>query len=129
MKAWDTNVLIRHLTEDDPKQLKAARAELAKAQKRGDSIWLSLVVMIEAAWVLLAYELKKAEILHVLESVTADSRFQIEHGSLLGDAIKRARKKGDLPEHVAALVAKKSGSKRTQTFDRALKGFTEFELL
>ena len=25
MKAWDTNFLVRHLVEDDPGQLKAAR--------------------------------------------------------------------------------------------------------
>ena len=129
MKAWDTNVLVRHLTEDDPEQLEAARAELKKAQRRSEPIWLSLVVMIETAWVLLAYELKKAEILSVLESVASDTRFQIEHGSLLGEAIQRARHKGDLPEHVAALVAKKSGAKQTQTFDKALKGYSEFELL
>lgn len=129
MKAWDTNVLIRHLTEDDPQQLAIARAELNKAQRRGETIWISLVVMVETAWVLSAYDLTRSEILSTLESVAADTRFQIEHGSLLMEAIKRTRKQGDLPEHVAALTAKRSGATKTQTFDKAVKGFSDFELL
>lgn len=129
MKAWDTNVLVRHLTEDDPAQLKTARAELAKAAKRGEPIWISLLVAVETAWVLTAYGLKKTEILEVLESVTRDGRFHIEHGTLLAEAVRRAGKRGDLPEHVAALVAKRSAVSKTQTFDLALKSFPEFEVL
>ena len=129
MKAWDTKVLIRHLPEDDPAQLAIARAELNKAHRRGEPIWISLVIAIETTWVLSAYELTKSEILSVLESVTADTRFQIEHGSLLTEAIRRSRKKGDLPEHIVALRAKHEGVSKTQTFDKALKRFTEFEIL
>ena len=129
MKAWDTNVLIRHLTEDDPEQLSVARAELANAQRRNETIWISLVVIIETSWVLSAYDLRKSEILNVLESVASDTRFQLEHGSLLVDAIKKSRKKGDLPEHAAALVAKQAKVSKTQNFDKALKRFTDFEVL
>jgi len=129
VKAWDTNVLIRHLTEDEPEQLSLARAELAKAARRGEPIWIPLVIMIEASWVLSAYDLKKSEVLDVLESVAADTRFQIEHGSLIVEAIKRSRKKGDLPEHVAALVGKSAGVAKTQSFDKALNRFTDFEVL
>ena len=129
MKAWDTNVLVRHLTEDDPRQLAIARAALNKAQRRGETIWIPLVIIVETAWVLSAYDLSRSEILSVLESVAADARFQIEHGSLLTEAIGRSRKQGDLPEHVAALTAKRAGATKTQTFDRAVKGFTDFEVL
>ena len=129
MKAWDTNVLIRHLTEDDPEQLVIARAELAKSQRRGAPIWISLIVLIETAWVLSAYDLKKSEILNVLDSVASDTRFELEHGDLLAEAIKRSRKKGDLPEHVAALAAKRTKVAKTQTFDKALKQFVDFEVL
>mgnify|MGYP000052092106 FL=1 len=129
MKAWDTNVLIRHLTEDDPKQLLIARAELAKSERRGEAIWLSLVVMIETAWVLSGYGLNKKQILKAIEAVADDTRFHIEHAHILVEAIKRAREKGDLPEHVAALIGKAQGASKTQTFDKAVKGFSEFEVL
>lgn len=129
MKAWDTNVLVRHLTEDDPQQVAIARAELARAQRRGEPIWIPLVIIIETAWVLSAYELTQSEILSTLESLAADGRFQIEHGNLLSEAIQRTRKKGDLPEHVASLVARRSRVKKMQTFDRAVKLFSDFEVL
>jgi predicted nucleic-acid-binding protein len=129
VNAWDTNVLIRHLTEDEPEQLSIARAELAKSQRRGEPIWISLIVLIETAWVLSAYDLNKSEILNVLDSVAADPRFQLEHGSLMTEAIKQSRKKGDLPEHLASLVANRSKIEKTQTFDKALKQFASFEVL
>jgi len=58
MKAWDTNVVIRHLTEDDPQHLKIARKELTKSERRGEPIWVSLLVIIETAWVLSQYNLR-----------------------------------------------------------------------
>lgn len=122
-------MLIRHLTEDDPAQLKIARAELAKAERRGDRIWLSLLVLVETAWVLSAYGLKKLQILEVLESVIADTRFEIEGGNVLSKAIRRAREKGDLPEHIAALAARASGVVKTQTFDKDVRRFADFEIL
>jgi len=129
MKAWDTNVLIRHLTEDDEAQTKVARSELEKAQRRSDPIWLSLIVMVETSSVLGRYGLNKTQTLTVLNTVCQDTRFQIEGGSLLVEAIKRSNKKGDLPEHIAALAAKATGIKKTQTFDKAVKDFSEFEVL
>ena len=100
-----------------------------RAQRRGEPIWIPTTIIIETAWVLSAYELTQSEILSTLESVAADGRFQIEHGNLLCEAIQRTRKKGDLPEHVAALVARRSGIKKMQTFDHAVKLFSDFELL
>ena len=47
MIAVDTNVVIRLLTEDDPKQAAVARALFAS-----ESIWISKTVLLEANWVL-----------------------------------------------------------------------------
>ncbi len=47
MIAVDTNVLVRLLTCDDPKQAMAARAVLLR-----DSIWVAKTVLLETAWVL-----------------------------------------------------------------------------
>ena len=35
MKAWDTNFLLRHLLEDDAKQLAVVRNELAMVERGG----------------------------------------------------------------------------------------------
>ncbi|MFQ3243235.1 MAG: antitoxin PrlF [Lentimonas sp.] len=79
--------------------------------------------------VLTAYGLNKDQILTAIEAVADDTRFHIEHAHLLVEAIKRARKKGDLPEHIAALTGKAQGVSKPQTFDKAVKGFSEFEVL
>ena len=128
MKAWDTNFLIRHLVEDDDAQVRIARGELAKAQRSGSRIWISSVVMVEAAWVLKAYGLRKAQVMAALEAVCQDERFQVEGGGDMVEALIRARRKGDLPEHVAALAAKGAGRRKTQTFDHAVREFPEFEV-
>jgi len=129
VKAWDTSFVIRHLTEDDPKQLKIARGELAKSERRGEAIWISLVVVIETAWVLSQYDLNKAQTLEVIQALADDSRFQVEDAHILRNAIERAQIKGALPEHVAALVGKAKGVTKTQTFDKSVKSFSEFEIL
>ena len=47
MIAVDTNILVRLLTGDDPKQVMAARAVLLR-----DSVWVAKTVILETAWVL-----------------------------------------------------------------------------
>jgi len=129
VKAWDTNLLIRHLTEDDPARLRVVREELEKARRAGEPVWLADIVMVEAAWVLQGYGLSKKEALDALRAVVSDSRFQTEGGPETREAIGRARRKGDLAEHLIALSAKRAGAEKTQTFDKAVAGFPEFEVL
>src|SRR5664280_2395376 len=47
MIAVDTNVVVRLLTEDDPKQAAAARSLFA-----GGPIWIAKTVLLETGWVL-----------------------------------------------------------------------------
>jgi predicted nucleic-acid-binding protein len=47
MTAVDTNVLVRLLTEDHPKQAAATRALFA-----GETIWIAKTVLLETGWVL-----------------------------------------------------------------------------
>lgn len=47
MTAVDTNVVVRLLTEDDPKQTAAA-----KSLFDGGQIWIAKTVLLETAWVL-----------------------------------------------------------------------------
>jgi predicted nucleic-acid-binding protein len=47
MTAVDTNVLVRLLTEDDPKQAAAAKALFAS-----EPIWIAKTVLLETGWVL-----------------------------------------------------------------------------
>ena len=46
--ALDTNVLLRYLLNDEPKQAERSRALLAS----GSRFWVPITVMLEIAWVL-----------------------------------------------------------------------------
>lgn len=130
MKASDTNFLVRHLVEDDARQLAIVRRELQQAESAGTAIWLADVTLVETFWVLQqVYGLSVREALDSLLAVAADARFTFQSGRDVIEAIERSRKKGDLPEHLVALAAKRAGAKKTQTFDRAVRGLPEFEVL
>lgn len=130
MKAWDTNLLVRHLTEDDEDQLRVVRRELDRASSRGEAIWISDITMVETLWVLQhGFQLEVQEVLNVLLRLTEDARFVFQSGSDVRAAVERASTKGDLPEHLIAFGAKRAGAEKTQTFDRGVKSFPEFEVL
>ncbi len=130
MKAWDTNLLVRHLAEDDVAQLRVVRRELERASSRGQSIWIADLTVVETLWVLQhGFGLEVDSVLEILLRLTEDARFVFQSGGDLRLALERSRNKGDLPEHLIALAAKQAGAKKTQTFDRAVKGFSGFEVL
>lgn len=130
MKAWDTNLLIRHLVEDDPLQLKIVRRELELAARRGELVWVADVTLVECFWVLQhAFGLEPKVICEILLTLTEDARFAFQSGADVHLALKRTRIKGDFPEHLISLAARRAGASKTQTFDQAVKRFAEFEVL
>lgn len=130
MRAWDTNLLVRHLTEDDPDQLRVVRRELDRASSRGTSIWIADVTLVETFWVLQrGFGLGTDSVLSVLLQLADDARFVFQSGGDVHLALQRSQTKGDLPEHLIALAAKRTGAEKTLTFDRAVKSFPEFEVL
>ena len=62
MRAVDTNVLVRLVTRDDPKQVRAAEAFVA------NGAWVPHLALVEAMWVLEAvYDLGPTEMATALE--------------------------------------------------------------
>jgi len=59
MHAVDTNVLVRFLTHDDPKQ-----TEVAEKLFAADEIWLAKTVILETAWVLRSFHGFDREAIH-----------------------------------------------------------------
>lgn len=82
MKARDTNLLIRHLVEDDPEQLKVARRELELAARRGTPVWIADVTMMESFGVLWhGYGLGADAVCAILLALTEDARFGFQSGA------------------------------------------------
>ena len=67
MIAVDTNVLIRYLVEDDPYQSRKAEQVFITAEEKGESLFISEIVLVETVWVLKrCYRLKREDIAEIL---------------------------------------------------------------
>ncbi|MGF1678347.1 MAG: hypothetical protein ACFCUX_04030 [Candidatus Methylacidiphilales bacterium] len=121
---------MRHLAEDDPGQLRVIRKELEQLSSRGRTIWIADVTLVETLWVLQhGFELETRTVIEIMLRLTEDARFTFQSGGDVCLALERSKSRGDLPEHLIALAAKRAGADKTQTFDRAVKMFPEFEVL
>ena len=70
MLGIDTNVLVRFLVRDDPAQFERARRLLKREAGKGETVLISMLVLLEAEWVLRSrYALAKQEIADALSSL------------------------------------------------------------
>jgi predicted nucleic-acid-binding protein len=83
MTAVDTNVLVRLLIGDDPKQTLAAAALFAAGP-----VWIAKTVLLETAWVLRSiYGLEERAIHDVLAKLLGIKNVHIEDKSSVADAL------------------------------------------
>jgi predicted nucleic-acid-binding protein len=117
MRAVDTNVLVRLITRDDPKQAAVAEAFVAKGA------WVSLLALAEATWVLSAvYQLRAPEIATAVEMLLVHRDLTLQEPDVVSAALDNFRKKPALGFSDCLLleVARKAGHLPLGTFDRDL---------
>jgi predicted nucleic-acid-binding protein len=117
MRAVDTNVLVRLITRDDPRQVATAEAFLA------GGAWVSHVVLAETAWVLAAvYELETASIATAVEMLLNHQHLSLQDADVVAAALARYRAKPGiaLSDCLVLEIARKAGHVPLGTFDRQL---------
>jgi predicted nucleic-acid-binding protein len=117
MRAVDTNVLVRLIARDDPRQVNAAESFVAKGA------WVSLLVLAETAWVLDAvYEIGHAEIAIAVAMLLAHKDLTIEDSDVVLAALGQFRRKPKLgfSDCLVLEIARKAGHTPLGTFDRDL---------
>ncbi len=131
MKGLDTNVLVRYLTQDDPKQSALASKEIEGSAAKGEKFLIQPLVLCELVWVLeSAYHFSKADIVMVLERILRTAQFELADKEMLWQALSDYRPgKGDFSDYYLGRVNQKSGAEITLTFDRALKEEPRFRVL
>jgi len=131
MKALDTNVLIRYLVQDDPKQGRKAAAYIEGAAASGEQILISNIVCCETVWVLdSAYGYSKAEIESTLEKILQSSTFQFEAKDVVWAAFEEYRSgNADFADYLIGRVHLAFGCEPTATFDAALRRLATFQML
>lgn len=131
MKGLDTNVLVRYLTEDDPRQAAAAVKEIEGAGKKGEKLIVQPLVLCELAWVLeSAYDVGKQDLLDVFDRILRTAQFEIPGKDLVWRSLADYRAgRGDFSDHLLGRLNEDEGASVTITFDRALRGNSRFHVL
>ncbi|MFN2240312.1 MAG: PIN domain-containing protein [Thermoanaerobaculia bacterium] len=129
MIALDTNVLVRYLVEDDPRQAAAAAGFISRTVARGEPLFIPQIVLCELVWVLsFAYEFGRDEIATALRQIRRGAQIVIEAPDQVREAIEAyARGKGDFADYLIAERAMAEGCTKVFTFDRALHSDSRFE--
>ncbi len=122
MIALDTNVLVRYLVEDDPKQSARAALLIEGAADRGESMFVAHIVLCEVVWVLdSAYGVRKPEIVNTLSNLARTRHLEIEDVDLVHRALAAfERGKGDFSDYLIRERVLACGCSALATFDKAL---------
>ena len=84
MKAVDSNILVRFLTGDDPRQFRAAKALFER-----EEIWISRLVLLEADWVLRSvFSYTDDEVREAFASVIGIPTTHVEGGAAIQEALR-----------------------------------------
>jgi predicted nucleic-acid-binding protein len=131
VKGLDTNVLVRHLVQDDPIQSKLASRFVARECSRESPCLINRVVLCELVWVLeSAYGYPRDTIAAALEQILRTSQFWIEDLQAVWTALRAYKKsRADFADHLLATVNRQLGCEHTVTFDRTAGRAEGFVLL
>lgn len=114
MLAIDTNVIVRYLTGDDPRQSKKAKALIDRT-----SVFVSMTVLLETEWVLRGvYGLSPPDIIDRLAAFAGLPNVTLEDAALAAKALDWAAQDMDFAD--ALHLAKAQGCDGFATFDRRL---------
>jgi predicted nucleic-acid-binding protein len=117
MRAVDTNVLVRLVSRDDPRQVAAAEAFVARGA------WVSHVVLVEAIWVLASvYELEAPAVATAVDMLLNHRDLTLQDTDAVTAALEQYRAKPavSFSDCLVLELARKSGHLPLGTFDRDL---------
>jgi predicted nucleic-acid-binding protein len=127
----DTNVLVRHLVQDDPRQSRKATQVITKQCTRDDPGFINRIVLCELVWVLeSAYGYSKDTVVAVLDKLLRTSQLKIEDAQSAWTAFRMYQKgKADFADCLLGATNRIAGCDSTVTFDRAASKLEGFQLL
>ena len=131
MIALDTNVLLRILLNDDPKQSRQAQAVVARAVGLGEDVLLPDIVLCEVEWVLSsAFGLPRARVVATLRRLLEGTEFTFANRAAVGAAVASyERGRANFSDYLIGATASAAGASTTFTFDRDLRKSDDFTLV
>jgi predicted nucleic-acid-binding protein len=117
MRAVDTNILLRLLVRDDPRQVRAAESFIAAGA------WVSHLVLAEAMWVLDAvYGRSPKQVATAVDMLLNHKDVTIQDADVARDALDQFKKRPALgfSDCLVLEIARKAGHLPLGTFDHDL---------
>jgi predicted nucleic-acid-binding protein len=117
MRAVDTNVLVRLITGDDPRQAASADTFIEHGA------WVSILAVVETAWVLsTVYELSATELAAGIEMLLKHKHLTLQDSDAVAVALElfRSRPALGFSDCLMLQLARKAGHLPLGTFDRLL---------
>jgi predicted nucleic-acid-binding protein len=117
MRAVDTNVLVRLITRDDPRQVAVAETFVARGG------WVPYLAIAEATWVLESvYERDPAAIATAIDMLLSHEQLTVQDSEVVAAAVAQFRQhpRVGFSDCLLVEVARKAGHTPLGTFDRAL---------
>jgi predicted nucleic-acid-binding protein len=116
----DTNVLVRYVMQDDPKQSPKA-IRLIESLTPETPGFVSLVALIEFVWVLgSCYELTRQQIAEALDGLLRAKELTLDRAEQVVQAMRTFRtSSADFADCLIERTAYAAGCERTVTFDKA----------
>jgi hypothetical protein len=128
VRTLDTNVVVRLLIGDDPRQTPIAeRAFLAAIASGG--VYLPDVVLAEVAWVLRGYVLARQTRYELLERLVRSRGVVVDDIDAVIDALEHFRQGGDLADQLILARAARAGALPVLSFNQRLSRWEGVELL
>ena len=119
MIGLDTNVLVRYIMQDDPKQSRLA-TELVESLTADEPGFVPLVSMVELAWVLLSsFNLKRAQLVAAMKGLLQTKEIHVERAEVVWRAVRKFKDSpADFADCLIEQSATAAGCSQTMTFDR-----------
>ena len=131
MIALDTDVPVRYLVRDEPRQTRAATRLIEAACTVEAPGFVSLVVLCELVWVLeRGYRYSRAQVAGLLRGLLQADDLAVERSELAWQALNAFEEGGaDFADYVIGLTAREAKAETTVTFDRRAGTSPLFRLL
>lgn len=120
MIGLDTNVIVRYIMQDDPKQSAQATALIERLTEASPG-FVSVVSIVELVWVLeSAFSLAHAQVVEALANLMSIDVFKIERVGVVAAALRSFREgNADFADCLIERSSANAGCEKTVTFDRA----------
>ncbi|MCH7742996.1 MAG: type II toxin-antitoxin system VapC family toxin [Proteobacteria bacterium] len=130
MIGLDTNVIIRYIVQDEPKQARKA-SKVIEGLTKEEPGYISFPVLCELVWVLeRAYGYEKSVIVQVIQQLLSTAELQVQQPEIVWAALRVfSTSRAGFADYMIVHINQAAGCSQTLTFDRKAADHPLFRVL